>query len=231
VIAANPAATTARYGLVTPLTGPYEGRLDNLGETIRLTAENGSIIKEFTYGDNDPWPEGADGEGYSLILINPSANPDHGHPANWRSSANRLGRPGTTKGTTYAAWKNEIGATSDEADPDGDGLTTFAEYALGSSPFVSSTSSLPAAALSYFAAGPANGVFPTITFHRRLDADDVTYDIESSSSLLASQWQAGAGILVSESNNGDGTATMVYRTAQPLTTNQNVFLRLKMNTR
>ena len=231
VIAANPAATTARYGLVTPLTGPYEGRLDNLGETIRLTAENGSIIKEFTYEDNDPWPEGADGEGYSLILINPSANPNHSHPANWRSSANRLGRPGTTKGTTYAAWKNEIGSTSDEADPDGDGLATFAEYALGSSPSVPSTSPLPTAALSYFAAGPANGVFPTITFHRRLDADDVTYDIESSSSLLASQWQAGAGILVSESNNGDGTATMVYRTAQPITTNQNVFLRLKMNTR
>ena len=66
--------------------------------------------------------------GYSLVLINPAANPDHTNPANWRSSASKNGNPGAPKGTTYLAWKTAHNVTDDIADIDRDGLTAFAEY-------------------------------------------------------------------------------------------------------
>lgn len=231
VVAANLAALAQRHGAVSPVTGPFDGSLDNMGETIRLTAADGSVIKSFTYDDGDPWPEGADGEGYSLVLINPSANPDHADPASWRSSATKSGHPGAGKGTTYAAWKSALGVGSDETDSDADGLTAFAEYSLGSSPTVAGTQGLPDAGLAAFTVGQTSGQYLTITFNRRLGADDVVYDIQSSSDLATDRWTPGAVVLVSESNNGDGTATMVYRTAQPVAAAQPVFLRLKMTAR
>ena len=131
VVAANPLAFAQRHGALAPVVGPYDGSLDNTGETIRLTAADGSVIKEFKYHDTAPWPEAADGEGYSLVLINPNANPDHSKPDHWRSSAGRNGQPGQAKATTYAAWKIQEGITSDDADPDGDRLSAFAEYGHG----------------------------------------------------------------------------------------------------
>jgi hypothetical protein len=231
VLAANPAALAQRHGPLTPVLGPYDGSLDNTVETIRLTGADGSIIKEFTYSDRDPWPEAADGEGYSLVLINPTANPDHTQAAQWRSSAIPHGQPGQPKGTTYAAWKSAAGITADDDDTDRDGLTAFAEYGLGSSPTVANFQNQPTTATDSFLIGQVSGEYLTIRFHRRLAADDVVYDIESSPALAATSWTPGAGVLVSEINNGDGTATMVFRSAQPVTAGQQVFLRLKLSGR
>ena len=64
MVAANRAAFAQRYGTATqPVVRLFAGSLDNSGELIRVVAASGSTIKEFTYKDEAPWPEAADGEG------------------------------------------------------------------------------------------------------------------------------------------------------------------------
>ena len=65
--------------------GEFRGDLDNDGERVALADATGTLIVAFTYNDKHPWPESADGDGYSLTLIAPGTNPDHGDPLNWRS--------------------------------------------------------------------------------------------------------------------------------------------------
>ncbi|MFN0126130.1 MAG: lamin tail domain-containing protein [Verrucomicrobiales bacterium] len=231
VLTGNPAAFAARHGAVTPVLGPFAGSLDNSGETIRLTAADGSVIKEFMYSDRAPWPEAADGEGHSLVLVNPSGNPVHSQASNWRSSAVLHGQPGQPKSDSYAAWKSANALTDDSADTDGDGLTTFAEYGLGSSPTTPDFLRHPTPGTGTFVVGQATGQFVTIQFRRRLAADDVVYDIESSPSLTAGQWAGNSGVRVSETNHGDGTATVVYRALQPVVSGQHLFLRLRLASR
>jgi hypothetical protein len=78
-------------------------RLANGGEQLVLSGENDIIIRDFTYGDQPPWPEAADGDGYSLILISPESNPDHGTATNWRRSADLGGNSGTSDAIPYVS--------------------------------------------------------------------------------------------------------------------------------
>ncbi|MEZ5329973.1 MAG: lamin tail domain-containing protein [Verrucomicrobiales bacterium] len=77
--------------------------LSNGGERIALTGPVGESLIDFTYGTSAPWPDSADGEGYSLTLAEPvsagSILPDPALAANWKASA----RPGGTPGTAEAA--------------------------------------------------------------------------------------------------------------------------------
>jgi len=45
------------------------------------------------YDDEIGWPLSPGGQGNSLVMIDPTANPNH--PANWRANANINGFPGT----------------------------------------------------------------------------------------------------------------------------------------
>jgi hypothetical protein len=74
--------------------GEYKGHLSNSGERISLyTADNNMILSVF-YQDMTPWPESADGVGYSLVPteINPTGNLNDA--ANWRLSLYAHGSPG-----------------------------------------------------------------------------------------------------------------------------------------
>ncbi len=74
---------------------------------------------------------------------------------------------------------------------------------------------------------PSNYV--TISFTHPLDRDDVRYIVQTSTDLA--DWQADA-ILVSEIHNtADGTVTLTYRTAQPITAEQRRSVRLKIEMR
>ena len=231
IVASNPAAFTQRYPGNARVLGPFVGSLDNGGESIRLSAADGTAIKEFTYSSSDPWPEGAAGEGFTLVLINPAANPNHNQAPNWRSSTTLNGQPGQPKGTTaYADWKTAWPESAEDFDTDGDGLLPLAEYALATSPIVPSPAALPKAEIRELAVGQLRAPYLTLSFIRNLAADDIKYDIESAPDPAA-PWSAGAGVLVSESNNGDGTATMIYRSPTPVTAGQRLFLRLKLTLR
>ena len=61
----NRAALQSRYpGLV--VNGIFEGKLANEGETITLSVGIGAPVLSVAYDDAAPWPEQADGQGFSL---------------------------------------------------------------------------------------------------------------------------------------------------------------------
>ena len=62
----NRAALQSRYpGLV--VNGIFEGKLANEGEAITLSAGIGAPVLSVAYDDAAPWPEQADGQGFSLV--------------------------------------------------------------------------------------------------------------------------------------------------------------------
>jgi hypothetical protein len=93
----NQAAYNFRHGTGLLIPGEYgTQKLSNGGEAIVITAADSSPILNFTYNDTAPWPSAPDGNGSSLILINPSGNPPHGEASNWMSGTPSPGDKGAT---------------------------------------------------------------------------------------------------------------------------------------
>jgi hypothetical protein len=76
VVASNTTAFAQLYEFTTP--HQYTGSLSNAGETITLTSSTNEVIFSFMYSDKAPWPEAADGDGYSLVSAsrNPVGDPN-----------------------------------------------------------------------------------------------------------------------------------------------------------
>ncbi len=92
VVAYNPTALKAVYG-ISNVYGPFDsGRLDNGGERIELSNRNGEIIISFRYNDRNPWPVSPDGTGHSLILARMGGDPDEA--STWAPSTYIGGTPG-----------------------------------------------------------------------------------------------------------------------------------------
>ena len=92
ILAKNPKAFAERYPMVkAAVFGPYEGTLNNAGETILLKDLSDRTLSRVTYDDQAPWPSAADGEGHSLELVVTTASES---PESWRSSLERHGSPG-----------------------------------------------------------------------------------------------------------------------------------------
>ncbi len=91
VLASNEAAFASRYPGV-PITGIFTGKLDNGGEKVTLKDGTGKTVISVDYDDEDFWPLGADGFGFSLVSLDPAGNPDD--PWNWRASTAVQGSPG-----------------------------------------------------------------------------------------------------------------------------------------
>lgn len=79
-------------GVPAGALGPFQGRLDNKGEEIRLHERHGRLMDRLTYGDREPWPEAADGAGFTLAKRHGDLLSDA--PANWTASAQPGGTPG-----------------------------------------------------------------------------------------------------------------------------------------
>ena len=71
--------------------GQYNKRLNNGGETLILENRFHQIVDSVSYSDTIPWPVLADGDGYSLELIDP--NTDNSLYSNWKISEIRMGTP------------------------------------------------------------------------------------------------------------------------------------------
>lgn len=85
------ASFAARYpGAV--VTGYFDGALSNGGERIELRDREGRTVTAVTYRDDGAWPAPADGEGFSLEVIDPDGDPDD--PVNWFASNAANGSPG-----------------------------------------------------------------------------------------------------------------------------------------
>ncbi len=91
VLASNRQHFIDRYGF-EPFD-EYEGQLDNGGERIVLIDSADDTLFSIRYNDKAPWPEAADGEGYSLVSKNRNVNSDPNDPTNWRASFAINGSP------------------------------------------------------------------------------------------------------------------------------------------
>ena len=224
VVARNRAAFSERYsavlGSILLAGGAASGNLSNDGERLVLTSASTGVIRDFTYDDRPPWPTAPFGQGYSLVLIAPRTNPDANVGSNWRSSTGLHGTPGGSDTLGYADWKLMHGVTSDEEDADQDGYNALAEFALGTSPNMPSAN--PPIQSGLIAVGGEE--YATIEIRRSLAAtDDVRLLVETSSALAT--WTADA-VFVGETHHEDGeTATVTYRSPQPISASSRLFLR------
>jgi hypothetical protein len=102
VLVSNPAGFTNRYPAVH-VDGVYSGKLSDSGETLTLVHVTGVPIFSVKYDTRPPWPSAADGTGFSLVPVNPNANPNPSDPLNWRASAVIGGSPGADDAPRYIA--------------------------------------------------------------------------------------------------------------------------------
>ncbi|RMG76394.1 MAG: hypothetical protein D6714_21435 [Bacteroidetes bacterium] len=87
VLALNPTLLDAAFGTQSVMW--TSGAVNNSGETISLFDATGALIDEVTYDDAAPWPTGADGNGFSLVLCD--VNADNNDPANWADASTPTG--------------------------------------------------------------------------------------------------------------------------------------------
>ncbi len=208
LIVRDEAAFKARYGAGLPIAGGFanETTLDNGGERLTLSGQDGEVIQTLRYNDKASWPTSADGDGYSLVLVSPESNPDPGMPESWRAGSTVGGTPGSSEGVIF------VGVAG--ADDDGDGISALLEFAFGTSDAIS---------------GDAIGAFrmegvPGIKLRRRSAMDGVSLAIEMSDDLET--WVSAQGTiqLTDEIEIAPG---IVERTYQFPEGQSHVFIRVK----
>jgi hypothetical protein len=210
------AAFDAFYGTNRPVAGVFTNgsALSNAGELIKLEDANNETIREFAYDDQAPWPTSADAA-YSLVLIAPEANPDHGVATNWRASVVLGGSPG---------WPDVAGFPADPGgDTDRNGERDLIDYALGSS------LGLPPICLKLtLQPDPLGGEDALLlSYAISLSAESVEIGVSFSTDL--STWQDSAAHLelVSREPLGDGRELITCRVKPPLRDEPQVFMRLR----
>ena len=225
VIVKNMVGFRTRYPNVpaSMIAGEYSGNLSDDGEQLVLVATDDSILRDFTFNDKSPWPESADGDGFTLTLRDPFGNLDHTVAANWRASSAPGGSPGGF---------DDVRFTGDPAaDLDQDDLSALAEYAFGSSDSDELDAPFPVGAREILDVGMGEEEFFTISFRRNLSAADVEIVVEASDNLI--DWRSGPANVefVRAVSNGDGTETVTYRSVSPLGAAVREYLRVLVTLR
>jgi hypothetical protein len=195
----------SKYGIGTNILifGPYDGHLDNSGETVQLLQPDSPqtvphpdagfvpyvLVEAPTYTNALPWPLGANGTGFSLQRRNLGSYAND--PVNWVACSPN---PGTRNCVTDTDgdglpddWElanglnpnSGSGMDGANGDPDQDGFNNYQEFLAGTDPH-NAQSLLKFNSISRIAGGVALG-FSTIAGH--------TYSIQYRSNLIAGAWQ------------------------------------------
>lgn len=211
VVILDPAAFAAAHPNVAleSIAGSFaSGRLANDGESLKLDDGTGSTVAEFTFDDNAPWPEAADGGGASLVLIDPRSHPDPNLAASWRASKTAGGSPGRADAFTIDEWMTAHGITGDlSADPDADGLGHLLEYVLGTDPHKAENVTPVTIVLD-----DATGSI-LVTIRRRAGVDDVQVVFESSVDLVSWSTALLEPIAVQADPDAPGVEILTFRPA------------------
>ena len=101
VAVASKAAFSSRYGPGIRTAGEFEGRLPDRGGSLQLTAQ-GVPVDSLSWMDGAPWPEAADGRGYSLTRITTVPPESVSQPEAWRSSVTIGGSPGSSDAVAFS---------------------------------------------------------------------------------------------------------------------------------
>jgi hypothetical protein len=181
-------AFAAAYGNGPVVGGQWSGALNNSGDTVTLRDKNNGIIDTVSYSQSAPWPTQADGDGYSLVRVNPAGPTTSG---NWRTSTQPGGNPGAADSISFSG--------APLADADHDGVPALLEY------FFAMSDSAPSIAPIFGGRAPDGKA--TLTFVRLLAADDVALNVEVSTDLLT--WTAAAQ-RTATTTNPNGTVTETW---------------------
>ncbi len=226
LLVSNAAAFASRYPGVS-IAGVFQdsSNLSNSGERLELLAADGSDIFDFVYDDNAPWPASPDGEGYTLVLINPGTAPDPAIPSHWRASVAAGGTPGGSDADTLSAWmaRNSIPGRP-TGDPDRNGVLTLTEYALGMTPGSGNLEGIFSAKFETLDVGGVPGTYLILRCRRNAAADDVIVTPEMSSDMVS--WTAMTDSVPPESSYPDGTYDIVRRSPQPVSEGARLYVRV-----
>jgi len=119
LLARNPDAMQLKYpGII--INGVYSGKLDNKGETVTLSAFDGTTIFSITYNNDLPWPVAAAGYGFSLVQVSPNEYQAPDRPDRWRASGQIGGSPGIDAPPPYVSpvFINEVLLSYSDASAD-----------------------------------------------------------------------------------------------------------------
>ena len=118
-------AFIARYGNSATVLGQWSGALSNSGEQVTLSDSNLDEIQSVNYGDNDPFPFAADGQGFTLVLSDEVNTPveELGKYYSYRASTELGGTPGAASTAPSGVVINEILAHTDA--PQSDSIELF----------------------------------------------------------------------------------------------------------
>ncbi len=92
VVVNNTAQFTGLYSNVTNVKGEFDFGLSGNSDWIRLYNSDSLLVDEVRYDDEAPWPIEADGEGFTLELVD--ASTDNSIGENWAASFSKGGTPG-----------------------------------------------------------------------------------------------------------------------------------------
>lgn len=211
IIAENPTAFAIRYPGVAHV-GPWTGGLSNNKGIIDVLLNGSTLLYSVAYDDNNGWPEAADGEGYSLILVNGTLPNDS---TSWRISTSTGGNPGTTDTMPYTG-----NATGDD---NGNGIANLIEGVLrdGAENYIQ-----PEVTIQSFDDGTGAKNYLYLNIRRYLPVDNAIVTAEHAGDLQ--NWDATAVNLMSSIPAGDGSVLESYRYTVPVTDNEKHFMRLKV---
>ncbi len=221
LVVENLAAFNARWpGRSAQIAGVFaSGNLSNGGELFSLRGADGSLIRQFTWDNKEPWPSiaarspAAGQPDYSLVLNNPLSGPDHNDPHQWRASASSHGNPGGADALPMPA--------NPTADSNGNGRADLLDY-------VFPDSGLPQLSLEAVDSGSGPEQYPVMRMTRNLAADGYSMVPETSTNL--SDWTPGGAVWLSNTWNGDGTVTGKWRFTSPASAAGPRYLRLRVKT-
>jgi hypothetical protein len=218
---------TYNIGTEVPLYGPFSGRLDNNGETLRLSSPDApptddptfypALIEDETrYAITPPWPQTPAGTGDSLNRLNPE---QWGYdPLGWYASAPTPGTYQPTPLEGFVQWQRnafpyETPAEdrSWNADPDTNGFPNGYAYAFGFNPL---SGLPPEKIITHLQPAPANTL--DMTYRRRINATDLVYRVLLSGDL--DRW-----------TDAGTNATLIDLTPLPDGTNEQATLRIQLS--
>ena len=214
VIVSNEDAFNIRYKhSQTPdyVIGIFTKNLSNSGERIKLSYGAGTPIIDFNYEDQFPWPESADGNGHSLVLISHRSINNHNSSKNWRTSKYPDGSPGDDDSIPFQGDEN--------GDGNSNGIHDLMEYAIRGD-------------LKIGTININDQTYPTVSYTRSLGADEVAIDVQYSNNLIDWSHFEDESVILSEEYLGEGLTKVNIRKKISLEDDDNLtFYRVKITKR
>ena len=187
-------------------------------------------IQNFSYSDTSPWPEAADGHGYSLTLASAATATDLADPLNWRASREVGGSPGTGDGIALADWldAHDLVTGQEQSDLDHDGLSALLEYAVGGDPRDPSDSNVFLPAVTSLEVDGQTDNYLVLRFPRLKGADDVRVSAQFSTDLIS--WTESGPVVDYQFNSSNPVELLMVRAPTPIGSSPQ-FLRLQVESR